>query len=278
MTEEISIVNEALRLSQWFKVFPLAKHTVVPLSGSSGHLDATNDHETILDMFVDKAPEGNIGGSMIGTDIFVLDIDRKSPEQDGMKSLNKLNLQGEGLGSDSVIVETRSGGLHCYYRTPEKIEHKIGWLENVDVIKNGIALPPSKAINSNGELGHYKIVQGSFDDIREPPQWVLNAILQSQSQKATDSRISINYTPTRKKWTAKVFEEMAEGVGEPGRNSWMTAQIGRMFYLGTNPETVYAFAQIMNENFVTPPLKDNELNKIFGSILKREAGKQVQEA
>lgn len=265
-------IADALALSKHFPVYPLARHSVIPPKATNGHLGATQDEDELFHMFTEIAPEGNIGASLVDTDIIVIDVDVKN-DKNGMNSLGKIMAVGESLG-DPVVVDTKNGGKHFYYKTNADIEHKIDWLEGVDVLRNNVILPPSIADDVNGQLGSYELVKGSFDDIKALPKWIERAILNSQKEK--DSFITVSYQPRKKKYTASLIEEWADGIAEGGRNEWLTSQIGKMLSLGTSADATYQMACVLNQSFISPPLKDNEVNKIFGSILKRESRKQVQ--
>lgn len=269
-----TLVEYALMFSEYFPVYSLAKGTTVPLKGSHGHLDATQDQEKIVDWFTEKAPEGNLAASFIGTPYVVLDIDRKG-DKDGVQSLNAIKPKGADMG-DPVVVQTKNNGFHLYYRTDADIQHKVGWLESVDVLKNSCVLPPTKALNEQGEPSEYKLVKGSLENVSELPQWLLNAILRDQQrQERQDSSIILNFqndTPT-KKYTALFLEEIVDGVGEGNRNEWLTKQVGKLLYLGMNATAAYEFTRVINENFISPKLKDGEVNAVFKSILKRESTK-----
>lgn len=271
---EKSLIEHALYYSNYFPVYPLARNTVVPLAGSKGHLDATQDQEKIVEFFTEKAPDGNIGASFIGTDYFVLDVDNKVVGKDGLTSLNKILPKGESLG-DPVVVKTKSGnGLHLYYKTTAEIKHKIDWLPNVDVLKNSCVMPPTKAPTTTGEIGEYVFVKGTLDDVTEPPQWLLNAIISSQKEADSSFTISYNTMPSTKKYTAILLEEIVQGVEESQRNVWLTKITGKLLKLGMNSSEAYEFILVANENFVRPPLPDKEVNTIFKSILKSELNKR----
>lgn len=270
-----SLVEWALYYSQYFPVYPLAKDSIVPLKGSHGHLDATQDQKELVRFFTELAPAGNLAASFIDTDYFVLDVDRKTPKEDGMVSLNKIMPQGADLG-DPVIVKTKSGkGFHLYYRTTADIKHEIDWLGNVDILKNSCILPPTKAPStSTGEMGEYQFVKGTLDDVEEPPKWLLNAILDSQKERSKAFTLSSVEATNKKKYTAILLEEFLKGVETGSRSNWITQQVGRLLYLGMDSEAAYQWIHILNENFVSPPLPDREVNAAFKSILKKELAKE----
>lgn len=271
---EKSLIEHALYYSDYFPVYPLARNTVVPLAGSNGHLDATQDQEKIVEFFIETAPEGNIGASFIGTEYFVLDVDNKVVGKDGLTSLKNILPKGESLG-DPVVVKTKSGnGLHLYYKTTAGIKHKIDWLPNVDVLKNSCVLPPTKALTATGEIGEYTFVKGTLEDVKEPPEWLLNAILSSQKEADGSFAISYNTTSRTKKYTAILLEEIVQGQDEPGRDAWLTSIIGKFLKFGMNSSEAYELLLVINENFVRPPLPDKDVNKIFKSILKAELNKR----
>lgn len=78
---------------------------------------------------------------------------------------------------------------------------------------------------------------------------------------------------TSKKWTGKKLDEIVTGTNAGDRNNWLTRQIGWLVRTGADPKTVYTIAQQINRDYISPPLRDSEVNTIFKSIFKREVQK-----
>lgn len=78
----------------------------------------------------------------------------------------------------------------------------------------------------------------------------------------------------QKRPTGAFLDEVVAGVYEGERNTWVASKIGSFLAYGMDPSNAYELGVVMNENFVRPPLDDAEFNRIFASILDREARKR----
>ncbi|WP_161878612.1 primase alpha helix C-terminal domain-containing protein [Alkalibacterium sp. MB6] len=74
----------------------------------------------------------------------------------------------------------------------------------------------------------------------------------------------------KKKFTASFMEELMDGVDEGNRDNWLTKQFGRMLSLGFNYVAAYEWLELINREFVRPPLADRELNRIVMSISEKD--------
>lgn len=256
-------------------VFPLAKLSKVPLKNTSGFKQATTDEEQIFEWFIQSEPL-NIGLSLVDTPYFVVDCDRHTDEQDGLKSLMELS-KGEPLLDGAVTVKTPNG-IHFYFKQPKGIEIKnqIGFKTGLDIIKNFIVAPPSRVKRKDGTIGTYEVVNGSLDSIKDCPTWLLEAITSNQQSKQPNASYTLNYNGTghSKRFTAIFIEKIMNGATEGGRNDFFASVIGTLLRQKMDPATAYEFMIHINENFVTPKLPDSEINAVFKSILKREVKKK----
>lgn len=84
--------------------------------------------------------------------------------------------------------------------------------------------------------------------------------------------MTVNYT-RKKTYTAKFLEEIVTGAGEGERNQFITSKLGKLFSLGMEAEKAYELIHAINQNFISPPLEDSEVNKTFESILKADTKK-----
>ena len=108
--------------------------------------------------------------------------------------------------------------------------------------------------------------QNSLQDATKAPQWIYDELTETNDFNVT---IGKQRAPTQKYYTGKKLDAIAKRVSNGNRNNWLTAVIGWLFGTGADPETVYQFAFMINENFITPPLKNSEVNTIYKSILRR---------
>ena len=266
-----SLLNEALSFAKLgFKVFPLIPKQKRPIKNWN-YLKATNDPEEVFNIFCSEKPY-NLAINLKEADLIVLDLDRHTDKQDGVAWLaNKTN---ESLANDCVISTPRRG-IHVVYRLNGfDVPNKLELADGVEILTDFCTLPPSYIDMPKDNIkGSYKLVSGSFEDIQAIPSWLMNEIKGKQGK----TTVTLNYSNTvrnTKRYTGTFIEEIVQGVEESSRNVWLTKYIGKLLALGTNPESAYQFILVINENFVSPPVSDRELNSIFKSVMKREVKKK----
>lgn len=84
--------------------------------------------------------------------------------------------------------------------------------------------------------------------------------------------IEVNYT-RKKTFTASFLEELIQEIGSGERNVYLTRITGKLLSLGMTPGAAYEWIHLINDNFITPALREDEVNTIFRSILKAEQEK-----
>lgn len=271
------ILSEALEISKTFKIYPLAKFTNIPLKGTNGELGATQEQAEIVKWF-ERDPLISIGIALKGSNVLVVDIDDKDGTGEVLNELTKLT-DGNSL-EDATVVKTPTGkGFHAYYSYPSDmtIENNSNFRKGIEILTTKVTAPYSRKTLKHGDIGTYNLVSGSLNDIKEVPNWLLKAILESQQGKKHESNITLNFNNTVRKgksWTAIFLEELVQGINESQRNVWLTAKLGKLLYLGMNSSEAYQLIHVINENFVHPKLPESEVNTIFKSIIKRENKKR----
>ena len=100
----------------------------------------------------------------------------------------------------------------------------------------------------------------------------LEKMAERKPEKKQKPAFTVNYTRNRT-YTAELLERILEPIEDGERNVKLTSLIGKLFSLGMNAEAVYEWIHIINDNFVTPVLSEDEVNKVFRSILKAEQSK-----
>lgn len=78
---------------------------------------------------------------------------------------------------------------------------------------------------------------------------------------------------TTKKYTASFMEELIAGVDEGNRDNWITQKFGKMLSLGFDYTSAYEWIELINREFVRPPLSDKDINRIVLSIASKEKKK-----
>ncbi|WP_414930502.1 primase alpha helix C-terminal domain-containing protein [Staphylococcus ureilyticus] len=84
-----------------------------------------------------------------------------------------------------------------------------------------------------------------------------------------DKSITINYSNQYKKRDSSYWRDLAFGVREGERNQALASIIGYLLRRYVEPELVYGLASAWAMN-CTPPIEQNEVNKTFISILKKD--------
>lgn len=280
MSQVESLLPEALEYASYgFKVFALSPLSKIPLKNTKGFKEATTDQETIFKMFTENE-QANIGISMVELNYFVLDIDTHGKnKREGIESFEKL--LGDRIKElDNVVsVKTANGGLHLYFSYPDnyQVEQRIGFRPSIDIIKNFVVAPNSVITKKDGSTGKYELENGSLSDVTEAPKFLLDLITAKEQPKQSNAAHQINYSNAAgqtKKYTATLLEEITQGVKSSERNIWLTKYTGKLLYLGMDPAAAYQFLMVVNDNFIEPPLPDNEVNKVFKSVLKAENNKR----
>ncbi|MFW6770322.1 bifunctional DNA primase/polymerase [Leuconostoc citreum] len=81
------IIKSHELIEQGYKVYLLAQGTNVPYKGSLGHLNATDDVYELIDMFNKYGADSNIAITLRDSKLAVLDIDRHTPDKNGLQTL-----------------------------------------------------------------------------------------------------------------------------------------------------------------------------------------------
>lgn len=268
--------------SKGFPVYPFAPNTKIPFKGSHGYKDATLNAAKASEWWK-ASPTANIGISLSGLDIVMLDIDRhENTGVDGFKTLREMISQkraGE-LGGTTYAETTPRNGLHILYRLPSgmKLDGKAGTSlfgsgpnekTGIDFTTTGIPIAPN-----NGTGGQYKPLESrTIDVIETAPDWLIAELKRATRQ---DTGFTTNFSkssPTTKKWFGRLLDEMVNGAASGSRNDFLTYIGGKLFFTGADPETVYNMLVVVNNNFLDEPLKTEELGGVYKSLREREERK-----
>ena len=134
-TTAYDMLPYALQYAQvGLKIFPLNPCSKIPLAGTKGFLEATNDIDKIKKWWSDN-PFCNIGLAT-GNGISVIDVDvGKSDngiEKDGEESINKWQ-NDNGQLPETLIAISGKGGRHLYYKTNNRYSSATGVIKDVDI-------------------------------------------------------------------------------------------------------------------------------------------------
>lgn len=236
-------------------VYPIVPNGKQPMRNYS-YLKATQDINLIKSWFRDR-PDINIGINLSKSNLIVVDIDNHNNDlQAPLQSLSNL---GYNLPSD-YVERTQSGGLHYYFRSnkPVKPTRKTKFIDGVDLLSDFVVSSPSN---------NYKVLNGAtLDDIPQAPNWIIKAL---DNRAMPTDKMEDNHYSYKKYYTGYLLDEIVKGVDSGNRNNWIASIFGKLLRAGTEPKNAYNLIQLINDNYVSPPLETKELDTVVTSILKR---------
>lgn len=249
-------LNKVIKMVQrGLYVYPIVPNGKQPIKDYS-YLKATQDITLIKRWFMDE-PNINIGLNLAKSNLIVVDIDNHN--NDLQAPLQELYNLGYKLPSNYIEL-TKSGGLHYYFRSnkPVKPTRKTKFIAGVDLLSDFVVSSPSN---------NYKVLDGAtLDDIPQAPSWIIKAL---DNRAMPSDRMQDNPTPYRRYYTGYLIDEIVTGVDAGNRNNWIASIFGKLLRAGTNPRNAYSLIHLINDNYVSPPLENKELDTVVKSILKR---------
>lgn len=249
-------LNKVIKMVQRsLYVYPIVPNGKQPIKDYS-YLKATQDITLIKRWFMDE-PNINIGLNLAKSNLIVVDIDNHN--NDLQAPLQELYNLGYKLPSNYIEL-TKSGGLHYYFRSnkPVKPTRKTKFIAGVDLLSDFVVSSPSN---------NYKVLDGAtLDDIPQAPSWIIKAL---DNRAMPSDRMQDNPTPYRRYYTGYLIDEIVTGVDAGNRNNWIASIFGKLLRAGASPKNAYSLLQLINDNYVQPPLPSKELDNVAESILKR---------
>lgn len=259
------------------KVYPLSPGSKIPVAGSHGEHDATDDLDTIKKWF-NYNPNFNLAINLQASGLAVIDLDKHNNTTDGVQNYSKYLLNHGNAYMDSLKTYTEltpRGGVHIFYKLNHDLGNKdIQLMPGVELLTGKVTIAPSFIDKFNkGYIAQYQGFQSlSYDNVQSLPLWIIDLAKEAQERTAKPATDYENYQPGQKRWTGRLLDELVHGTGKGERNNYLTQLTGKMFRVGADSKTVYNLLSFANSN-CEPPLPDNEINSIFGSILKKNGGR-----
>ncbi|UIE13732.1 hypothetical protein [Enterococcus phage EFap02] len=238
------------------KVLRLRKNGKAPLVAGAFNGE---DENIVRDWIKEGGNWGYLTGSLNG--VVVIDIDNHNGV-DGAGNLKEFCEKYDIELPDTKTVITPSGGLHMYYKLPEKYNdvqfiqnHKelqgvdfqctgrfvVGWGSTIDGVK-------------------YEVIDNSpIADL--PAKWF---------ELFTDKTILKKNKKRKRLWTANLLGDIIAGSDEGGRNNWLAQMTGKLFATGLEHSEVEVWVQYVNQMGCNPPLPKDEVMRTFESVKKRE--------
>lgn len=233
-----------------WRVFPLAPKDKVPMPGSRGFHDASDDPEVIAAWWRSN-PAANIGlATGRGSGVVVLDVD---PRHGGHISLEIVEAR-YGKLPDTLICETGGGGLQYYFRHPGytvRNTARLHGFDGLDVRGDGgyVVLPPS--VHPSGGVYCWQDCEPGEIEIAEMPEWVSPTFID----------------PDHPTHTARSFVSFDTPAPEGERNDTAARLAGRVIAKGMSlAETLQMVREWNARNPV--PLPDSEIETTVCSIAR----------
>ena len=255
-------------------VYPLSTGSKVPLQGSHGEHDATTDLDTTREWFTNN--NYNLAINLKASGLAVLDLDKHSTNTDGVTNWSNylLNNGNDAVDSLKTYSEyTPHAGMHIFYKFDGNLPGDIELLPGVELLTDKVTIAPSHISKS------HKSYQPSYegfpslekDKLLDLPKFIIQIASQTQRKKNSQPTTLFNYAQTQKWWTGSLLDDIVHGTGQGNRNIFLTKLTGKLFWSGADTDSIYDMLMYANSN-CEPPLPENEVNSIFGSILKKNGG------
>ncbi|NFG22407.1 DNA primase [Clostridium botulinum] len=255
----ISIVDRGL-----IPIVPLFNYSKVPTIKWNDKDNWITSKEYV---FEDKYSNKNITGfSLICGEpggIMVIDIDRNHGDGsiDGQKSfddlIKELSVEDKQQISSTFAVKTPNGGTHIYFKYREGLKSKANYVPGVDIrTDGGLIVLPNSSVKIGEEIREYKIFNNT--NINEIPQTLFDKFLElDKSNKKNSKKVSETKSPTIYK--------------EGSRNQELFKEVIKIISKSSIRDitTITSITKGLNLLKCNPPLEDEEISKIIGSISQR---------
>lgn len=205
----------------------------------------SNEPQQIKDWW-EKWPDANIGlATGSSSNLVVLDID---PRHGGRESIQEM-VKKFGMLPKTMTSSTGGGGYHMFFKEPAiKITNRANVLPGIDVRgEGGYVVAPPSFHQSGLQYSWTKELKDSI--ITELPDWMLELFLQRNRTN-----------------------ESAEG----GRNNFLTREAGKLRRMGLNEYQLLTELRKINSSSCNPPLSDQEVSAICGSVARYPTGEMVR--
>ena len=183
---------------------------------------------------------GIVTGRLSG--ILVLDVD-------GPEGETVLREQGHPI---TPMVRTGGGGLHLYFRHPD-----------ADV-RTGIRVKPGLDVKA---AGGYVVAPPSVGPTGAPYEWIIGPE-EAETADVPDWLMHIIARPQRNGGAGPVGETIPNGQ----RNRELASLAGSMRHRGMGEEEIFAALAATNRTRCVPPLDEEEVRKIAGSVARYKPG------
>lgn len=253
MAENLMMEWALFYAAQGLAVFPLSPNDKYPIY-KGGFKIATTDPKQIGQWWR-RNPDANIGiaTGQVSGGVFVIDLDvDENKGINGYETLRDWERDHKDL-PDTANTITGRGGYHLFYRSDRQIKNRAGILPGMDIRGDGgyIVAPPS--VHPNGTL--YEWEQPIEDyGIAEADDQVYE-LLASGSDSNTNEQFSV-----------------PDQIPPGERNHTLYKMACSLQAKSFSDEAIKAMLVTENQKRCTPPLEDDEIEKILSSALSHKKG------
>lgn len=257
MIKEFNAMDMALKMAEnGRKVYPTVAGKKMPFKGTHAQNDATNDPEQVFEMF-QAHPGADVSLKLDG--LIVLDIDQHDGGVNGALSIREADIK---LPTNTRLETTPHDGKHFFFKFNGEPFNHLDLLPGVEVRGDQIKIAPSVGYELNIDK-----------PIQPAPDWLLKLIEQNRKPKYQPNSA---YVPGQITFIGKKLNELMGGAPQGTRNKWLTNQIGFYIGQGVQPSKVYKLLWWITQTELTgtKPIKRNEFDATFNSVLRREKTKK----
>lgn len=238
-------------------VFPVLKGGKKPIV-PKGVDEGTTDEEQINEWSTGGYKDANIGVACGPSGYTVLDVDVHKGGLESLKELYKDPVIAKALKA-TRRARTGTGGYHFYFTARE-----------------GITLKNSVGKNDESPLGKGLDIRTQGGYVVAPPSINSdgNAYKWEQYETIVDFPLELVAKLKVEKWNP--LHITGDPVGEGGRNDYLMRIGCSMRAKGFEHDEILSLLQIRNQNQCTPPLPDEEIAQITGSVCRYEPGEELE--
>ena len=235
-------------------VFPLWPKSKNPMT-KRGFLDASTNNSLVSEWWT-KTPNANIGGVM-GNGYVCIDFD--VDENGAYNALDWLSdwESEHGKLPETATAITGRGGMHLFYRVDHEIKKSENGDIHVDIRGAGSYAMLAPSIHPNGNTVYWDLDPDEYG-FADANELVYKLIDEVQTKKSGNKeKVKVP--------SSKVKE------GE-GRNKFLYEQGCSARAKGSDDEMICIWLTELNNQKCSPPLDNNELEKIINSVCLKPIG------
>ncbi|MQS75014.1 DNA replication protein [Lactobacillus halodurans] len=241
--------------------YPTAPGSKSGMKDTHGFNDAVNDESMAREWF--DGTNNNIGINLKKSGLMVVDVDMHG-NGNGLHSLATIVEKYGALPNDTLVEKTPRNGTHWFFKVPANLDltNNVNAFfdgSGIDLMTSNVLIAPSSIDGVSYSNG-----SGTFDDIKQAPTWLLEFAQDKPANNVSSG------TPRFKKYTGRLLDKIVKGATKGQRNNFITSIAGSMLAVGTSASNVYELLSVINQNFISPPLPQKELDTVYSSVVSRE--------